>query len=100
MIKITFEVEEDFVRKLADADFISSKLKEAEGVTNFAQALSDFLCYTMLERLLNEGKTDYVVTPDVLDGTSMEYYNQEIAKVCALAAFSEYDKRKKESEGE
>ena len=92
MIKITFEVSEDFIRESASPEFGISKMKEAEG-GRVVKALFDMIGFKQLEKQIDEGKTEFVVTPDKLDDKSQDLYNNEIGEICLLAVFSETDKK-------
>ncbi len=92
MIKITFEVSEDFVRENAK----SEKFLEGEEKGNALKAikaLAEILTLARMEKLIDEGKTEFVVTPDKLDDKSKIVYNGTIGQICALAVFSEHDNK-------
>lgn len=96
MIKIMFEVSEDFIRESASPETATAKMKAGDG-NRAMKALFDMIGFKQLERLIDEGKTEFVVTTDKLDDKSMELYNNEIGEICLLAAFSETDNKKEES---
>lgn len=89
MIKITFEVSEDFIRQ--NAHPTSDNMKEAND-KHVIKLLFDLIGYGLLEKQLEKGKTEFVVTPDKLDDRSKDMYNNTIGGICLLAAFSETDK--------
>lgn len=91
MIKITFEVSEDFIRENATPEAAIAKARD--GGEKAIKALLDSIGFKRLERCVNEGKTEFVVTTDKLDSKSEELYDNEIGTICILAAFSETDKK-------
>lgn len=91
MIKITFEVNEDFIRENTSAEFMFSKVKEAKG-EQAIKALCNMIGFRQLEQQIDMGKTEFVVTPDKLDAMSQKLYSNNIGDICLLAAFSETDK--------
>ena len=93
MIKITFEVSEDFIRESATPETATAKMK-AEDSKRAMKALFDMIGFKQLEKQIDEGKTEFVVTPDKLDDKSKELYNNEIGEICLLAALSETDNKK------
>lgn len=95
MVKITFEVSEDFIRENANQESLAEKMKAAEG-NKAVKVLFDTIGFGQLKKQVEEGKTEFVVTPDKLDKKSMELYNNEIGEICLLAAFSETDKKEVE----
>ena len=97
MIKILFEVSEDFIRESASPETATAKMKAEDG-ERAMKALFDMIGFKQLEKQIDEGKTEFVVTPDKLDDKSKELYNNEIGEICLLAAFSETDNKKEESE--
>lgn len=90
MIKITFEVSEDFIRENANMDTTVSKLETTNGIDS-VRVLFDTIAYKQLEEQIDNGKTEFVVSQDKLDNKSKVFYNMEIGSVCMLAAFSETD---------
>ena len=97
MIKILFEVSEDFIRESASAETATAKMK-AENGKYAMKALFDMIGFKQLEKQIDEGKTEFVVTTDKLDDKSKELYNNEIGEICLLAALSENDNKKEESD--
>lgn len=95
MVKITFEVSEDFIREGADSEKALAKAGEGK---NAIRALFDVVGFKQIEDQLDKGKTEFIVTPDKLDDKSIDLYNREIGSICMLAAFSETDNAKKEAE--
>ena len=91
MIKITFEVSEDLIRENATPETAVAKLMAADG-EHATKALFDMLAFIQLDKLLEQGKTDFVVTTDKLDDKSRQLYDATIGEICVLAAFSETDK--------
>ncbi|MCR5270536.1 MAG: hypothetical protein K6D91_05915 [Prevotella sp.] len=92
MIKILFEVSEDFIRESASPETATAKVKAGDG-KNAIKALFDMIGFKQLKDQIDEGKTEFVVTPDKLDDKSKELYNNEIGEICLLAAFSETDNK-------
>ena len=97
MIKIMFEVSEDFIRESASPESATTKV-EAEDGKHVMKAFFDMIGFSLLKRQIDEGKTEFVVTPDKLDDKSKELYNKELGEICLLAAFSETDNKKEKSE--
>lgn len=90
MIKITFEISEDFINEKVDKNNLCERLNES----SILKVMKDAMCFTAIKNALKSGTTEFYVTPDKLDEKSMEIYNQSIGEICALAAFSEADKKK------
>ena len=95
MVKVIFEISEDFIRESASPDTATAKMKAEDG-KNAMKALFDMMGFMQLKRHIDEGKTEFVVTPDKLDDKTMELYNNELGEICLLAAFSETDKKSDE----
>jgi len=95
MIKITFEVSEDFIRENTDPKAIAAKL--AHDGTRAMKIMLDMVGFGQLKKQVESGKTEFVVTPDKLDEKSQELYNNEIGEICLLAAFSESDKKESDT---
>jgi len=97
MIKIIFEVSEDFIRESASPETVTAKIKVENGISAM-KSLFDMIGFKQLEKQIDEGKTEFVVTPDKFDDKSKEFYNNEIGEICLLAAVSEIDNKKEESD--
>ncbi len=97
MIKITFEVCEDFIRESTSLETATAKMKTAR-CTTVLKTLFDMIGFKQLERQIDKGKTEFVVTPDKLDDKSKELYNNNIGEICMLAVLSETDDEKEESD--
>lgn len=91
MIKIIFEVSEDFIRENGDIE-VAKKKMESSKPEDMIKIFADSLVYRLLKDDIEEGKTEFIVTPDRIDGKSLELYNQIFGTVCALAHFSLTDK--------
>ena len=90
MIKITFEISEDFINEKADITNLPEGLTESSALKLF----EDMVCFTFIKEAIKSGTTEFYVTPDKLDEQSMKIYNLFIGEICALAAFSETDNKK------
>ena len=95
MIKITFEVSEDFIRENAKPESVSAKIAE-DGGKRGVKALFDMIGFSKIVEQMDKGKTEFVVNTDKLDDKSKELFNNEVGEICMLAAFSETDNEKKE----
>ena len=89
MIKITFEISEDVINEKADV----SNLHEGLTASSALEVMKDVMCFGVLKEHIESGTTEFCVTPDKLDKRSMEIYDLLIGGICALAAFSETDKK-------
>ena len=91
MIKIIFEVSEDFIRENGDIEVAKQKM-ESSKPENMIKIFADSLVYRQLKDDIEEGKTEFIVTPDSIDGKSFELYDKILGTICALAHFSVTDK--------
>ena len=94
MVKITFELAEEFINE--NAEFAAPE-KEDEPM-DVLRRLCFAMCFNALKIQVDAGKKDFVVTTDKLDENSMLMYNRTIDNVAALAAFSVNDKKKSDKE--
>jgi len=99
MVKIIFEVSEEFINESANPGNAAAKMKESEG-KHAMKVLFDMIGFDQLKKQVENGKKEFTVTPDKLDEKSTELYNNEIGEICLLAAFSETDKENKPSDEE
>lgn len=91
MVKITFEVSEDFIRENANPKLAIGKMKAAKG-NKAMKVMCDMIGFSQMENMLDKGKTEFIVTPDKLDERSKELWEIEISEICLLGVFSESDK--------
>ena len=96
MIKIIFEISKDLIANNASEETREAKMKAAEG-DKALRVLFDFVAFTQLNKQIEEGKTEFVVTPDKLDEKSMNMYDRELGDICMLAYLSEIDKKEQKA---
>lgn len=95
MVKITFELTEEFINE--NAEFAAPK--EGTDAKDVLRRLSFAMCFNALKRHVDAGKKDFVITTDKLDENSMLMYDRTIDNVAALAAFSVDDKEESDKKG-
>ena len=88
MVKITFEVSEDFIRERASIDSFIAKVDAKEGVHGAIACFVENVGFQSINQLVKEGNTEFTVNPDKLDKPSKELFDMEIGKICLLTAFS------------
>lgn len=94
MIKIIFELSEEFIANNASEETIDARMKEVNG-SKAMKVLFDMIGFQQLKKQVDAGKTEFVVTPDKLDEKSLHLYNNELGEICILAFMSETDKKEK-----
>ncbi len=94
MIKITFEVSEEVIKEGLNAESLLEK-SSSEGRYGILRSVVDVISYSMLNKYIEKGQTEFVVKKEDLDDKSKAVYDQHISGICVLAAFSESDKAKK-----
>lgn len=88
MVKITFEVSEDFIRERASIDSLIAKIDDKEGGHDAISCFIENVGFQSINQLVKEGNTEFTVNPDKLDEPSKKFFNIEIGKICLLTAFS------------
>ena len=91
MVKITFEVDEDFIIENASLNKMVPGLKNMNGfqaVTSIFEAIA----YRQLSELMSEGKKEFTVTPDKLDAKNLMLYTSCIGEICMMAVSTEKEK--------
>lgn len=97
MITITFKVSKDLIANNASDETIKAKMKAVEG-DKALKVLFDMLGFKQIQKQIEQGKTEFVVTPDKLDEKSKQLYDSNLAEICMLAAFSETDKKEEKED--
>ena len=87
MVKIIFEVSKDFIKEQVKDETVSAKMKEAEG-SKALKVLFDMVGFKQIEKQIDKGVTEFVVTPDKLKESSEKLYKGELGSICLLAAES------------
>lgn len=64
------------------------------------KVLFDSIAYKKLKKQIEQGKSEFVVTPEKLDDTSISIYNNELGDICMLAYLAETDKKEEKEEEE
>lgn len=97
MVKIIFEVSEDFIEEKATVDAAVATAGDGGGDgKSVIKALFGIFAYGLLKKRVEEGETEFVVTPDRLSEKALEVYNNEITEICCLGAISEKEEGKSE----
>ena len=87
MVKITFEVNEEYIRKKAD---IKSMLESDNGEkASFPRMMIQMIAFAGLERELDNGKTEFIVKQDELDEKLAELFDKTSDEICILAHLSQ-----------
>ena len=97
MVKIIFEVSKDLIANNASEETLNAQMKAAEG-DKALRVLFNSIAFKQLQKQIEAGKTEFVVTPDKLDDKSMNMYNHELGDICMLAFLSETDKKEEKKE--
>lgn len=90
MVKIILEVNEDFLKERANIESVISNARNKTGANALA-ALGMCLAVKMLVDEVDEGVTEFTVSPGKLDGTSMRLFESLLPEACALAVKSRSD---------
>lgn len=93
MIKIIFELSEEFINEQASAETVSARMAE-DGGKHAMKVLIDMIGFKQIKKEIDKGTKEFVVTPDKLNEDSMKIYNGELGEICILAALSETDLKK------
>ena len=100
MIKIVFELSEEFIKNNASEDTILAKAEATGGGNKILKVMFDMIGFVQLQKEVEAGKTEFVVTPDKLDEKSKKIYENELGEICMLAYLSEHDKELAPSQDE
>ena len=82
MVKFIIEVGEDYIRANADSD------KAKKNINNPLGALINLIGFTAVEKQIDKGKHDFLISPDKFNSTNEhaeEIFDDFMAKVCMLA---------------
>ena len=85
MIKITFEVSEDYIKTTVNAVKKNVDALLEQKPDDFLRSFFGFCTCHHLEKKIQEGHTEFVVTPSALTDTGMRLYNLVLDGVCACA---------------
>lgn len=90
MVKITFEVSEDFIRESTKPENAADNIINKNGFKAL-KGMLDVIAFSQLKKMVDDGKTEFVVTPEKLDSKSKTLLDMNIGEICMLAVFSEMD---------
>lgn len=89
MIKIIFEISEDFVKTGADPQKVAEKNAEGGGKkSNPIKDLFNFMAFTLFEKEIDKGKKEFIVKKENLDGSSKDLYDNMIGEAMMVAVKS------------
>lgn len=96
MIKITFEVDENFVKNRGNMPKDKESLL-SQNPTDFLLSLFGMCACRLLEEKVQKGQTEFVVTPSALTDMGQKLYDRVIDEVCACATEIREDNDNKEA---
>lgn len=96
MIKITFEVSEDYIKTTGNASKKNMDSVLAQEPADFLRTVFGLCACRNLEAKMQEGHTEFVVTPSALTDVGLKLYNQVLDEVCACATEIKEDNDNKE----
>lgn len=99
MAKIIFELSEEFIKEQSTEEKFSSKLDEVEG-KKAIKVMFDTISFCRLQKEIEEGKKEFVVTPDKLDDNLKKLYYNSLGEICAFAVSSVDNSKADESKTE
>lgn len=97
MIKIIFEISKDLIANNASDETVKAKMDAAEG-NKALKVLFDMIGFKQVQKQIEKGKTEFIVTPDKLKESTLDLYNKELGTICMLAECSETDKEPQDAE--
>lgn len=97
MITITFKVSKDLIANNASEETLHAKMEEAKG-DKALRVLFNSIAFKQLNKQIEQGKSEFVVTPDKLDDKSISMYNNELGDICMLAYLAETDKKEEKED--
>jgi len=95
MVKITFELTEEFINE--NAEFVAPKKKD--DAKDVLRRLYWTASFRQLKNYVDAGKKDFVVTTDKLNTDAKDMYVHTIDDVAALASLSVDDEEESDKEG-
>ena len=98
MIKITFEVSEDYIKTTVTAAKKNMNALFEQKPGDILRSLFGVCACRNLEKKIQEGHTEFVVTPSALTDTGLRLYNQVLDGVCACATEIKEDNDNKKVE--
>lgn len=91
MVKITFEISEEYIREHADVDNVTTSFKD-----NVMMGMLNLLAFGGMEQELKNGKTEFVVKREAVDDRIVEMYDHGVAYACLLATKAAQKEKKAE----
>lgn len=95
MVKITFELTEEFINE--NAEFVAPK--KEDDAKDVLRRLYWMASFRQLKKYVDAGKKDFVVTTDKLNTDAKDMYVHTIDDVAALASLSVDDEEESDKEG-
>ena len=86
MVKIIFEIEEDYVKE--QADFKNYLKREVSNKAEAIKAYSNVVSFSMLQQAIDKGAKKAVVRQEELTKKNRPIYDKAIAKIAMLGAYA------------
>lgn len=99
MAKFIIEIDDDVIRENGNPKNCFGEIKENDSAGHALRALYNSIAFKSISVKLDEGITEFHVTPDMMKGdTRRTFYDNNIADVCMLA-FMAMDEKDDKKEG-
>lgn len=86
MVRFIVEVSEEYIRKHADPEYISSKIEQDGGKAGLG-ALVDMIGFGKLKHDMDEsGATDYLISENQVDDKINNIFDHTVGNLAALSA--------------
>jgi len=96
MVKITIELSEEYLAEMANPNNIAAKQQEGGGKNPLAILMSS-VCFGILKKEVDKGKTEFVVNREELeDDKAKDLFDNRVDDICALATILQKKKEKEE----
>lgn len=99
MARFIIEIDDDVIRENGKPENGFKKIEENDSAFAALRALYNTLAFKKISVKLDEGITEFHVTPDMMKGdTRRRFYNNNLGDVCMLAVMA-MDEKFDEKEG-
>ena len=97
MAKIIIEVDDEYIREKTSPEANKEKFNPNASGGEVMKAMFDMIAFTALERRIESGETEFLVTRDMMpDGNRREYWDRNIGDILMLAFMAEKEEKKEQ----
>lgn len=99
MVKFIVEVDEEYIHKNADFNFMFEQAKNMEGIGSIAK-MAEAIGFSAVKKKIEAGEKEFVITRDKIEERAYNIFDDVAARLSALSGVLQKEEKAEEKETE